>query len=273
MKLNQTDSLIRALQAPIPARTDTYTPIPHSDFLSSLQTKLDTAGYNITSRRIYINGLATKLVGFIDIEDRNNPYRDDFGFRMMMGFKNSYDKSMVAGLAIGATVFICSNGVVSGDLITFRRKHTGTVQEELNEKIDLGISLMGTSFQRLISDAEIMRNYEISPKQKAEILGVMYFEEEIVSPTQLSVIKREIKHSEHFREPNLWSLYNNVTEALKTSHPMRLIDDHIRLHDFMSNIAGIRSERHVVQEEQPVIQVMETMDQAIEINNSSEVAN
>lgn len=272
MRINYEDALTRALQAPIPAMTDTYTPIPHGDFLSTLVTKLDQAGYNVTSKRIHINGLATKLVGFLDVEDRNNPYRDDFAFRMMFGFKNSYDKSMVAALAAGATVILCGNGVVSGDLITFKRKHTGTIREELDEKIDLGVSLLRPNFDRLISDAEIMRNYELTSKQKAEILGVMYFEEEIVSPTQLSIIKRELEHSQHFREPNLWSLYNNITESLKTSHPIRLMNDHIRLHDFMSNIAGIRSERHVI-EEQPVIQVMETMDQATEINNSSEVAN
>ena len=232
-------ALDRALRAPIPAATETYSPIAHSEFLSELRTKLSDNSYEVKGQRLFVNGSGTKLVGFYDVDDLRQETPDDFGFRMSIGFKNSYDKSMSAALVVGATVIICSNGMVSGDLITFRRKHTGNVLELLREKMQQAVLSMNSSFARLVADAEIMKSYELTPRQKAEILGVMYFEKEIVTPNQLSVVKKELITSENFRGNTVWDLYNNVTVALKKSHPLRYVEDHIRLHDFMSDIAGI----------------------------------
>jgi len=232
-------ALERALSAPVPAMTETYSPIPHSMFLSELRRYLVQHEYEIKNQRLFVNGGGTRLVGFYDVEDVNQQNSNDFGFRMSLGFKNSYDKSMTVALVVGATVIICSNGMISGDLITFKRKHTGAVMELLREKIQEAVGSMNTSFMRLVSDAEIMKNYELNLRQKSEILGIMYFEKEIVTPTQLSVIKKELQTSENFRENSLWDLYNNVTVALKKSYPLRYVEDHIRLHDFMSDIAGI----------------------------------
>lgn len=232
-------ALQRALQAPIPARTISYSPIAHATFLDTLRLKLNEGGYNVAGQRMYVNGAGTKLVGFYDVERIGETVPDDFAFRMSIGFKNSYDKSMTAALVVGATVIICGNGMISGDLISFRRKHTGTAPEELQQKMQEAILSMNSSFLRLISDAEIMKNYELTRKQKAEILGVMYFEKEIVTPTQLSIVKKELNTSPNFSGNTLWDLYNNVTESLKRSYPLRFVEDHIRLHDFMSDIAGI----------------------------------
>lgn len=229
----------RAVNAPIPVATDTYSPIAHSEFLSELRRKLTENEYEIMDQRLFVNGAGTKLVGFYDVNNLRQPYPDDFGFRMSLGFKNSYDKSMTAALVVGATVILCSNGMVSGDLITFRRKHTGNVLELLREKMQEAVTSMDSSFIRLVADAEIMKNYELTSRQKAEILGVMYFEKNIVTPNQLTVVKKELNTSEHFRGNTVWDLYNNVTVALKKSYPLRYVEDHIRLHDFMSDIAGI----------------------------------
>jgi hypothetical protein len=90
-----------------------------------------------------------------------------------------------------------------------------------------------------------MKNYDLTQRQKAEILGVMYFERNLVTPTQLSIIKKELTQSEHFIENNAWSLYNNVTESLKKSHPIDIIQDHIKLHGFMKEMTGMNIEPEV----------------------------
>lgn len=234
-------NLQRAMSAPIPLQTETYSPIPHSEFLYSLKRRLMEAGYSFhpEGQRIYTNLRGTKLVGFMDVIPSHREFSDDFGFRMSVGFKNSYDKSMTAALVAGATVIICSNGMVSGDLVTFKRKHTGEVLQLLRDKMTELVDKMDSAFDRLVFDADYMKGVELTSKQKAEILGVMYFEKEIVTPTQLSVVKKELTSSETFKGNTVWDLYNHVTVALKKSHPMRYVEDHIKLHDFMSDVAGI----------------------------------
>lgn len=238
MKHIYEENLQRALNAPVPQATDTYSPIPHMVFLGDIGRKIREAGFRSHNNRLYCNLRGTQVVGFTDIiQDRLS--EDSFGMRLSFGFKNSYDKSMSAAIVLGASVAICTNGVIAGDLIAFKRKHTGNVLAEVNEKLNEAVTKISSVFSRLVTDARIMAEYQLTPKQKAEILGVMYFEEEIVSPNQLSIVKKELHSSETFKGDSLWDLYNHVTVALKTSPARTYVEDHIRLHDFMTGIAGI----------------------------------
>jgi len=225
-----------AIRALLPARTETYSPIHHSDFINLLANKISDNRMEITDSKYYTNMTGTKLVGYYSVRAINS-IPNDLGVEMMVGFKNSYDKSMTAALVAGANVSICSNGLVFGDLMSFVRKHTGNVRDELLLKMDEAIGSLESGFNRLMVQIDIMKDYELTPKQRAEILGVMYFENNILTPNQLSIVKREITQSEHFNGNTIWDLYNNVTEALKTSHVLTHIEDHIKLHDFMTTIA------------------------------------
>jgi len=229
------------MSALVPARTETYTPIPHSYFLNTIREQIESSGMEVTRNNVYVNFNGNKLVGFTSVKFRGVETDPDFGLEMMLGYQNSYDKSMVAALVAGLNVMICSNGCIGGDMLTFKRKHTGTIEQELVQKTREAITSMRDGFSHLVLEVDIMRDYELTPKQKAEIMGVMYFEKELISPNQLSIVKREMKESPHFRGNTLWDLYNNVTESLKTSHTLNHIKDHIALHKFMCDVAGINS--------------------------------
>lgn len=239
-RINDGDGYNRAMTAPVPARTETYSPIAHGYFLDTIRGEIQRAGgLEITRNDIYSSLDGRKLVGFMGVKHAGMETDPEFGLEMMLGYKNSYDKSMAAALVAGLSVTICSNGCIGGDMLTFKRKHTGTIQEELVEKTGEAIAQMRDGFSNLVLEVDVMRDYQLTQRQKAELMGVMYFEENMVSPNQLSIIKREMDNSEHFRGNTLWDLYNNVTESLKSSHPLTHIEDHIKLHRFMCGIAGI----------------------------------
>ena len=231
-------SKARALAAPIPARTTTYSPVSHAEIIEAIRNNARANDLKIVRDRMYSNGFGSRVVGFFDVED-GTEFGNHHGLKMMFGYRNSYDKSMSVAFVAGASVWICGNGLISGDLMSFKRKHTGTVAQELGEKIQIGVDRMRSDFGRLNMEVDVMKNYSLTPRQKAEILGVMYFERNLVTPSQLSIIKNELTQSEHFKEDNAWSLYNNVTESLKKSHPVEIIQDHIKLHSFMKEITGM----------------------------------
>jgi len=228
----------RALRAPLPARTNTYSPVSHAEIIEAIRTNTVANSLAIVRDRMYANTLGTRVTGFFDVEDGTD-FGNVHGLKMMFGYRNSYDKSMSVAFVAGGSVWICGNGLISGDLMAFKRKHTGTVAEELNDKIQIGVDRMRSDFVRLNMEVDVMKNYSLTPRQKAEVLGVMYFENNLVTPTQLSVIKNELTNSEHFKEDNAWSLYNNVSESLKKSHPVDIIQDHIKLHSFMKDLTGL----------------------------------
>ncbi len=230
-----------ALSTPLPVATNTYAPVSHQQIIDAIQSNAIANRLTIVRDRTYTNRYGTRVTGFFDVED-GTKFGDVHGLKMMFGYRNSYDKSMSVAFVAGAGVWICGNGCISGDMMAFKRKHTGTVASELNEKIQIGVDRMKSDFGKLNLEVDVMKNYSLTPRQKSEILGVMYFERNLVTPTQLSVIKSELTNSEHFKEDNAWSLYNNVTEALKQSHPTIVIQDHIKFHSFMKEITGIVDE-------------------------------
>jgi len=239
-RLNDGGAYNRALAAPLPARTETYTPIGHRFFLDTISREImNDGGLEVTGQRIYSNLNGQKMVGYTTVRHRGMEADPEFGLEMLIGYKNSYDKSMAAALAAGVGVMVCENGCVSGDMLSFTRKHTGTIQEELTTKVKEAVVSMKEGFGNLVLEIDIMKDYQLNAKQKAELMGVMYFEENMVTPNQLSVVKREMVKSEHFTGDTLWDLYNNVTESLKASHPLNHIEDHIKLHEFMCGVAGI----------------------------------
>ena len=239
-RLNDGGGYNRAMNAAIPARTESYSPIAHSFFLDTITREINNdGGLEVTGQRIYTNLDGQKLVGYTSIKHRGMESDPEFGLELLLAYKNSYDKSMAAGLAAGVNVMVCGNGCVNGDMLSFRRKHTGNIQDELSLKVKEAIIAMKEGFSNLVLEIDIMRDYNLTAKQKAELMGVMYFEEDMVTPTQLSVIKKELTNSEHFRGNTLWDLYNNVTESFKSSHPFTHIEDHIKLHTFMCGVAGI----------------------------------
>lgn len=227
-----------ALRAPIPQATSTYSPVSHAQIADAIRRNLESNRLNLVRSRTYTNRFGTRVVQFHDVEDGSD-FGKENGLKMMLCDRNSYDKSMSVGFAAGASVWVCGNGMIAGDIISFRRKHTGTVATELDESIQTGIANMRSEFTKLNLEVDVMRGFNLTPRQKAEILGVMYFERNLVTPTQLSIVKNELRNSEHFKEDNAWHLYNNVTEALKKSHPVDVIPDHIKFHRFMREITGI----------------------------------
>ena len=232
------DSHDRAMLATVPMRTDSYSPVSHSAIVSAIRDNAETNNLALISSRVYSNTSGSRVVGFMDIEDGSD-FGSIHGLKMMIGWRNSYDKSMSLAFVAGATVMICENGMISGDLMAFKRKHTGLIVTELQEKIQIGFDKMREDFGTLNVEVDVMKNYSLTPRQKAELLGVMYFENNLVTPNQLSIVKKELNESKVFNEDNAWSLYNNVTESLKKSHPVDIIQDHIKLHSFMKGVIGM----------------------------------
>jgi len=197
------------LSVPVPSKTETYSPVGHRVLLNELQGKIAQRGMKIIDKQYYHGAFGQQMLGKYTIES------GDSDLNMQLAFRNSYDKSMAIGFAAGATVFVCSNGMLAGDLLVYR-KHTGTVVEELHDYIIDGINMMENNFSKLQNDMQKLKDVE----------------EEIINSTQLNIVKRELTESQNFVGKNAWCLYNNVTEALKTSHVTNAMQDHLDLHEF-----------------------------------------
>jgi len=168
------------------------------------------------------------LQGIYHLKHGSDP---DMG--LMFAWSNSYNKMMRFKCAVGAHVFICANGVVSGDIANYARKHSGTALTDVNSHIQSQIVRANEYYTNLIADKEMLKQVVLSRGDQASIVGKLFFEKEVITLTQVGIIKREMDkptHSYNAHPDSAWSLYNHITLALKESHPLHFIKDHQMVH-------------------------------------------
>jgi hypothetical protein len=216
---------------PLPQETRTYKPVSHYDLAKNLAEVSGglLRGYQLDKAQY---GLARDGNQMFGVHTYRNGISSSMG--LSIGFRNSYDKSMSVGIAIGASVFVCDNLALTGD-IAIMRKHTANVWNDLEELTITTIYRSQHNFTKIVEDAEIMRGRYLSNDDAFRMIGLMYGND-IISPRQIPVVKREWLNPTQadFEERNVWSLYNAVTESLKTAPPNKVMEKHIALHEILS---------------------------------------
>jgi len=152
---------------------------------------------------------------------------------LAIGFRNSYDKSMAVGIAIGASVFVCDNLALSGQ-ITVLRKHTANVWDDLEESVVTTLYRSQHNFSRICTDAEVLKTRQLEDDEAFALMGKM-FGRNILTPRQMPQVKREWLRPtyEDFEPRTAWSFYNACTETLKTAPPLQVMEKHIKLHNLL----------------------------------------
>lgn len=220
----------------LPQHGKTYTVIPHGHAIDETQKALFSAGFTVDS----IEYKAT-LDGQVAQGIYRLTYGKDPDMGLMFAWSNSYNKSMRFKCAVGGHVFACMNGVVKGDMSSYVRKHTGSALHEATSHINEHIAGAKKHFDLLVEDKEMLKQVMLTPKEKGTILGRLFAEQEILTLTQVGIVKREMdKPSFNYNcDPDsAWAMYNHVTYALKESHPQTFLKDHEMLHEFFVNEYG-----------------------------------
>jgi hypothetical protein len=216
---------------PLPERTDSYQPVPHAELVRMVETigRDILTGYRF-DREDY--GLARDGRQLFGTHTYRVPEDDQMG--LTIGFRNSYDKSLSVGLAVGASVFVCDNLAFTGDL-TVMRKHTSNVLTDLEDMIIATIYHCRKNYHQITNDADSMAEHTLSDDEAFQMLGLL-FGRGVLTPRQLPIVKKQwLKPSYPDFEPrNMWSFYNACTEGLKGTTPAKIMEKHIALHQLIT---------------------------------------
>lgn len=220
----------------LPSHGKRYTVIPHGFIIDETRKELAAAGFTI-DKEMY----KTSLDGQIAQGIYHINYGNDADMGLMFAWSNSYNKMMRFKCAIGAQVFVCMNGVVSGDLANYKRKHTGSALIDVTNSIQFQISKAKEYYNNLVADKEMLKQVLLTKSQQGATVGRLLIEQEILTLTQVGMVQREIDKPTHSysNNPNsAWDLYNHITLALKDSHPLNYLSDHQKVHTFFVNEFG-----------------------------------
>ena len=216
----------------VPPSTETYVPVPHYE----LATMARTVGQDILRDYTLVGenyGLARngdQLFAVLNFEKEGDKSRD---MALSVAFRNSYDKSMSIGMAFGASVFCCDNLALRGDIVVMK-KHTKNVWNELEQLTITQLYKSQNNFAMLLEESERMKRHGMTDNQAYQMAGLL-FGHGVLSPRQLPVVVDQWlkpKHKE-FQPRNAWSFYNAITEGLKSTAPINVMERHVQAHQMI----------------------------------------
>jgi hypothetical protein len=231
-KINRIIEFNRLASIAVPEKTNTYKPISYLELDNLCRDEIEKSGFQLKNTQYLTACEGLEAAGTYNIN-----YGEDKEMGLQIGWQNSYDKKIPLRFACGGFIFLCTNGVMIGELGLFKSKHQGEIQSIAPGSITEIIKNSGNLFQKMITDREKMKEIGVTKKTCAELIGRLYIDEKIINNTQLGIIKREIENPSFIYGENkksLWQLYNNCTLAFRTDHPAHYMDRHISTHKFFA---------------------------------------
>jgi len=201
-----------------PAPTDSHYPIPHELLIERVQEQLYDAGYNVTQEAYGLTAHGARFFGLMQLV-RENDAAIAADHSIVLGVRNSHDKSFAACIVAGSGVFVCDNLSFSGE-IKVARKHTVNILRDLNGLVHQSISRLAAAYRQQEVAFEAYKNYAISNEEAAHML-VEGMSKKVFGCTQVPKIWKEWKEPTHeeFTQNNVWKLFNAVTEVAKGWSP------------------------------------------------------
>lgn len=223
--------------AEVPSLTETYSPVAHSELIYLLEKQLNTDGYEVVNNDVAQNYNGLQICGTMSLRKPTGIANNEL--EQTMAYTNSYNKRIPIRFVSGGKVFICSNGMIVGDIITMR-KHTGEVFPALKEMMKVAVARMEEDFDKTQEDIRLMKEIDLTATLAAELVGRMFVEERILNSNEVNEVARQLRKPrfEAFKGNNLWSLYNHATWALKEAAPDRQMGALKQLHEFSMGVTS-----------------------------------
>ena len=127
-----------AVTTPTPQRTRTWVPVPHGRLLGLVEQTLAGTGMRGVSEAHGLWGKGQRYFGLLQVE--NDHAAGDHS--MVVGLRNSHDRTFPAAIAVGCGVFVCDNLSFSGE-VTLSRRHTRFVERDLPGVVARAIGQVG----------------------------------------------------------------------------------------------------------------------------------
>ena len=213
-----------------PERTETYVPVSHQELVTRIK-EAGTKHYNTApfEERLEVNHRGQQMFGSMTFHHGSSLAGS--GMNRSIGFRNSYDKTLPIGVCGGASVFVCSNLMFTGDIIKMR-KHTQNVEDDLDILIQKLFADVDRRYDESVEAKQTMQEIEFSDTDAGNYFGQLFVNQGVLNGAQLNKATKEWFESPVFTERTAWSAYNACTEALKAAHPMNALEKYTKLHTF-----------------------------------------
>ena len=228
-------------KVPVPEATQSWTPIGHHELVESVVATLGGTGLHVTQSVHALWSEGNRYFGSFQLENGGGDHPD---YALVVGLRNSHDKTFPAGLACGSGVFVCDNLAFSGE-IRLSRKHTARIREDLPRLITACVGRLGS--MKLDQEKRI-EAYKAKPVNNLEAhdLVVRAVDAGALSVTKLPAVLQEWRKPRHqeFEPRTAWSLFNGFTQTMKADSVATLARRTMPLHGLFDVLAGLQVQQY-----------------------------
>lgn len=235
----------QAFEIPVPEETRTYSPVSNEDLWKMLQRTAISRGLQLGDPQLGVAHKGQRLFGSAEITNQDHL---DNEVRLMIGFRNSYDRTMSVGICFGSKVFVCSNMCFTGytsenedALGLVRHRHQADVFTGLQERLDEAMDKFEVfksyqdDFYSHLKDAPLtdsdahdfiinsVRAEAITAKDCFPVAEEWAFQER--GPKDEA---EQDRHHPEFAPRNAWSLFNAFTEKIKSFQQRNPLEANLR---------------------------------------------
>jgi hypothetical protein len=199
-----------AVETPDPSPT--WMPVPHARVIEEIQGTLERTGLSVQESAYALNANGAQFFGLLAL----NSLGGGGAYQLVVGVRNSHDKSFPVGMVVGSRVFVCDNLAFSSE-IQVTRRHTKNVMDDFPRLIATACGRIRQSAATQEARFEHYKQFEVTDAQVHDLL-VQSLDIKALGSTALPrVLKewREPSHPEFAVNHSVWRLWNAYTEVYK----------------------------------------------------------
>lgn len=224
-----------------PAETDTWHPVPHKLVIDLIMSNVQALGFRTTGEAHGLWNDGQRYFGLYEIANGHN--HEDYS--LVVGIRNSHDKSFPAAFAIGSRVFVCDNLAFSGEIV-IQRKHTRFIERDLPGLVTRAVGRL-TEVRQLQEKridaykACLLGGTHVTMDEVVHNLVIKAVDQGIIANQRIPQVLGEWRKPSHeaFAPRTAWSLFNAFTETLKSISELELPRRTVKLHGMFDGVAGL----------------------------------
>ena len=255
MKQNKrsTISLTELRTIKTPAATKTWTPTAHIDVVTTIKDVIKSNDWKFRNPKSAFTTSVTpdgsKLFGTTEVLIPD--FKEDEEFGMVLGFRNSHDKTIALRFSVGTKVFLCSNLMISADF-WIRREHTSKIN--VRDEVERALGLVPDAAAAFNDHFATMRNIKINHEQGIAFLveavrkgalplvDLMKARDSFTSAFEQDAHKADkLELGSILHGKSMWGAFNSVTEQWKARSfnqlPIKSIQLNNMTRDFITGMA------------------------------------
>jgi hypothetical protein len=224
-------------EADTPAASETWVPIAHYRLLELVEDTLLASHMKIVNQAHALWGDALRYFGLLEVTN-GQPHKD---YGLVIGLRNSHDKSFPAAIALGSATFVCDNLSFSSE-VTIARRHTRFIERDLPRIVHTAVGRLADMRGQQDDRIRKYKETELSDPA-AHDLVVRAVDANVLPVTQLPDVLGEWRTPSHDEfavdGKTVWRFHNAMTHVWKGRNLAALPRRSQALHGLLDSVCGL----------------------------------